>query len=103
MLKEETNPLIWLSIDEDYTDRERFAGEQNIAHIINVAFYIPCPKGHLLKMDFILAVTVAMHAHGVCEIIPEKPEEDSKGLKMQMFVLKSLLSDPFQTSISFRL
>ena len=37
VLKEETNPLLWLPLDEDYTDRERFAGEQNIAHIINIA------------------------------------------------------------------
>ena len=36
VLKEETNPLLWLPLDEDYTDRERFAGEQNIAHIINI-------------------------------------------------------------------
>ena len=36
-LKEETNPLLWLPLTEDFTDRERFAGEQNIAHIINVA------------------------------------------------------------------
>lgn len=36
-LKEETNPLLWLSLEEDFTDRERFAGEQNIAHIINIA------------------------------------------------------------------
>jgi mutator protein MutT len=36
-LKEETNPLLWLSLEEDFTDRQRFAGEQNIAHIINIA------------------------------------------------------------------
>ena len=36
-LKEETNPLLWLSLEEDFTDRERFVGEQNIAHIINIA------------------------------------------------------------------
>ena len=40
-LKEETNPLLWLPLDEDYTDRERFAGEQNIAHIINIALMYP--------------------------------------------------------------
>lgn len=40
-LKEETNPLLWLPLDEDYTDRERFAGEQNIAHIINIALLYP--------------------------------------------------------------
>ena len=37
VLKEETNPLIWLSLDEDFADKDRFAGEQNIAHIMNVA------------------------------------------------------------------
>ena len=42
-LKEETNPLIWLPLSEDYTDRERFAGEQNIAHIINIALMYPLP------------------------------------------------------------
>lgn len=36
-LREEKNPLLWLSMTEDFTDRERFAGEQNIAHIINIA------------------------------------------------------------------
>lgn len=33
----EINPLEWLSAEEDFTDRKRFAGEQNIAHIVNVA------------------------------------------------------------------
>lgn len=37
LLKEEVNPLLWLSLSEDFTDRERFAGEQNIAHILNIA------------------------------------------------------------------
>ena len=45
-LKEETNPLLWLPLDEDYTDRERFAGEQNIAHIINIALMYPLPPIH---------------------------------------------------------
>ena len=46
VLKEETNPLLWLLLDEDYTDRERFAGEQNIAHIINIALMYPLPPLH---------------------------------------------------------
>ena len=46
VLKEETNPLLWLPLDEDYTDRERFAGEQNIAHIINIALMYPLPPLH---------------------------------------------------------
>lgn len=46
VLKEETNPLLWLPLDEDYTDRERFAGEQNIAHIINITLMYPLPPLH---------------------------------------------------------
>ena len=41
LLKEETNPLLWLPLTEDFADRERFAGEQNIAHIMNVALEYP--------------------------------------------------------------
>ena len=44
ILQEEVNPLEWLSLEEDYTDRNRFAGEQNIAHIINVALMYPLPE-----------------------------------------------------------
>ena len=44
VLREETNPLIWLSLDENFTDKNKFAGEQNIAHIINVALKYPIPK-----------------------------------------------------------
>ena len=43
-LKEEVNPLLWLGLDEDFTDKSRFAGEQNIAHIINVALMYPLPS-----------------------------------------------------------
>lgn len=42
-LKEEINPLLWLPLTEDFADRERFAGEQNIAHIMNVARMYPFP------------------------------------------------------------
>ena len=45
-LKEEKNPLLWLPMTEDFTDRERFAGEQNIAHIINIALMYPLPPLH---------------------------------------------------------
>ncbi len=41
-LTEELNPLVWLPFSEDFTDREKFAGEQNIAHIMNVA--LKCPE-----------------------------------------------------------
>ena len=43
-LREEKNPLLWLPLTEDFTDRERFAGEQNIAHIINIARMYPLPE-----------------------------------------------------------
>ena len=43
-LVEEANPLLWLSLDdEDFTDKDRFAGAQNIAHIINIARMYPLP------------------------------------------------------------
>ena len=43
-LKEEANPLLWLPLTEDFTDKDRFAGEQNIAHIMNVAKLYPIPE-----------------------------------------------------------
>ena len=43
-VKEETNPLLWLPLTEDFTDKSRFAGEQNIAHIMNVALEYPIPE-----------------------------------------------------------
>ena len=39
-LVEELNPLEWLSLEEDFSDPERFAGDQNIAHIVNVALRV---------------------------------------------------------------
>jgi len=33
-LREEKNKLYWISVDEDFTDTNRFAGEGNIAHMI---------------------------------------------------------------------
>ena len=48
-LKEEENPLLWLPVDEDFTDRERFAGEQNIAHIMNVARTYPIPERNMMQ------------------------------------------------------
>jgi mutator protein MutT len=44
ILQEEINPLEWLSLDKDFTDRNRFAGDQNIAHIINMALQYPIPE-----------------------------------------------------------
>jgi hypothetical protein len=43
VLTEEQNPLLWLPLDQDFTDRDNFAGEQNIAHILNVALMYPIP------------------------------------------------------------
>ena len=43
-VKEETNPLLWLPLTEDFTDRNRFAGKQNIAHIMNMALEYPIPE-----------------------------------------------------------
>lgn len=43
-LREEINPLEWLSLDHDFTDRIRFAGDQNIGHIINVALMYTIPE-----------------------------------------------------------
>ncbi len=44
LLREEKNPLLWLPLSEDFTDKARFAGEQNIAHIMNVARMYPIPE-----------------------------------------------------------
>lgn len=40
-LVEEVNPLEWLSLTENFADAQRFAGDQNIAHIVNVALKYP--------------------------------------------------------------
>ncbi len=42
-LKAEKNPLIWLPLTENFADKTRFAGEQNIAHIMNMALQYPIP------------------------------------------------------------
>lgn len=34
ILHEEAHPLEWMSIDEDYFDSDRFAGEGNIGHMV---------------------------------------------------------------------
>lgn len=41
VLKEELNPLLWLPLTEDFTDIGKFAGLQNIGHIIHVALQYP--------------------------------------------------------------
>jgi len=40
-LKEEVNPLEWMPLSENFADPERFAGDQNIAHIMNMALKYP--------------------------------------------------------------
>ena len=37
-----------IGLTEDFTDRERFAGEQNIAHIINVALLYPLARRDMM-------------------------------------------------------
>ena len=43
-LREEKNPLLWIPLTENFADPESYAGEQNIAHIINVALKYPIPE-----------------------------------------------------------
>ena len=56
VLKEEKNPLFWLSLDEDYTNKDKFAGEQNIAHIMNVALQYPIPDRPLTQDGLYIGV-----------------------------------------------
>ena len=44
-LCEEKNPLLWMPLTEDFADSVRLAGEQNIAHIINVVLKYPISEG----------------------------------------------------------
>ena len=55
-LKEETNPLLWLPLTEDFADRTRFAGEQNIAHIMNVALDYPIPEKSITQDGLYIGV-----------------------------------------------
>ena len=55
-LKEETNPLFWLSLSEDFSDKDRFAGEQNIAHIMNVAHMFPIPEKSITQDGLYIGV-----------------------------------------------
>lgn len=53
----EANPLVWLPLTDDFANPRRFAGEQNITHIVNVALKHPLKgnenhnTGKRLKMD----------------------------------------------------
>jgi len=55
-LQEEKNPLVWLPLDEDFTDKSRFAGEQNIAHIMNVALMYPIPEKDITRDGLYIGV-----------------------------------------------
>ena len=39
-LVEELNPLEWFSVEENFADTDRFAGDGNIAHIVRVALKV---------------------------------------------------------------
>lgn len=39
-LVEELNPLEWITIDEDFANIEKFAGDKNIAHIVRIALKV---------------------------------------------------------------
>lgn len=44
-LVEEANPLEWISIHEDFADSGKYAGDKNIAHIVEVALMYDWEKG----------------------------------------------------------
>lgn len=45
----EINPLEWLPLTENFTDTQKFAGDQNIAHIVNVALKYPLEEKNLIR------------------------------------------------------
>jgi len=55
-LVEEVNPLEWLSIEENFADPDRFAGKQDIAHIINVAMEFEAPENKLATTGMYIGV-----------------------------------------------
>ena len=44
-LREEENPLCWLSVEEDYFDYTRFAGNGNIGHILREVMNVGIADG----------------------------------------------------------
>ena len=143
----EVNPLEWLPLTENFADKEKFAGEQNIAHIVNVALKVPMKEirennraaevcfarlngsvvmskkstfegmmeqirimsqylpgissAYILDMEkkrrcnaddivdaVCLAITANLSMQGLTEPIPPVPQEDSRGLLMQMIIPK---------------
>ena len=55
-LQEEKHPLFWLPFSENFTDIERFAGDQNIAHIMNVALMYPIPEKNITQDGLYIGV-----------------------------------------------
>ena len=55
-LEEEVNPLCWMSLDVDFNDRHFFAGEQNMAHIINIAKMYPIPDRDYMSEGLFIGV-----------------------------------------------
>ena len=55
-LREEKNPLVWLPLTEDFADPYRFAGDQNIAHIMNVALQYPIPERNMFQDGIYIGV-----------------------------------------------
>lgn len=92
-LKEETNPLFWLPLSEDFSDKDRFAGEQNIAHIMNVAKMFPIPEKNIIQDGLYIGVdgcragwVAAILDHGdlifkvyksIASLVEEYPEFDA--------------------------
>lgn len=62
-LKEEKNPLTWMPLTENFADPSKYAGEQNIAHIVNIARknppqtqQVPETRKHLLDNALCIGV-----------------------------------------------
>ncbi len=64
-LKEEVNPLGWMPLSENFADPDRFAGDQNLAHIMNMALKYPLNEPAINQ--------------GKTESIPPEPMEDDTG------------------------
>ena len=56
LLREEKNSLLWLPLIENFADKDRFAGEQNIAHIMNVAMMYPIPEKNITQDGLYIGV-----------------------------------------------
>jgi len=48
VLKEELHPLHWISLEEDFFDMTRFAGEGNIGHMVEIYKYFKRNSVHLV-------------------------------------------------------